>query len=250
MTLSFFLEIVLLFGGGSARAEVQEMVYDLVLGENTVGRRRVTVRYLPSDGGEVRVLESYTELSVPLGRKSFLFVQRLSGMGATGPSGFVATSREMGEPHEVQLTERLSGWQVSLAEDGKIARWDLKKGSFDATSLTLVDPESATELLSSLDRLRVLSAETGKVVDGALKSLGSGTVEVAGTPVTVARWSWQLPVGAVELAYGPTGHLVRYNLLVGGRNVEATLREVPAPRTFGDNLDTPLMGPGIEGVEL
>ena len=76
MTLSLFLGSALFLGGGSAWAETQEMVYDLVLGEESVGRRRVTVRYLPSDGGEVRVLESYTELSVPLGRKSFLFVQR------------------------------------------------------------------------------------------------------------------------------------------------------------------------------
>ncbi len=250
MTFSLFLGSALFLGGGSAWGETQQMVYDLVLGEASVGRRRVTVRYLPSDGGEVRVLESYTELSVPLGRKSFLFVQRLSGMGAAGPSGFVATSREMGKPHEVQLTERLDGWQVSLAEDGKIARWDVEKGSFDATSLTLVDPESATEVLSSHARLRVLSAETGKVVEGTLKSLGPAKVVVAGTPVTVARWSWQLPGGAVELAYGPTGHLVSYNLRVGGRNVEATLREVPAPRTFGDNLATPLMGPGIESTEL
>ena len=250
MTLSLLLGCALFLGGGSAWGETQEMVYDLVLGEAPVGRRRVTVRYLPSDGGEVRVLESYTELSVPLGRKSFLFVQRLSGMGAPGPSGFVATSREMGKPHEVQLTERLDTWQVSLAEDGRIARWDVEAESFDATSLTLVDPESATDVLSSHDRLRVLSAETGKVVEGALQSLGPASVLVAGTPVKVERWSWQLPGGGVELAYGPTGHLVAYNLLVGGRNVEATLRAVPAPRTFGDNLSTPLMGPGIEATEL
>jgi len=250
--VSMILSLLICFASlsGVAFGETQEMVYDLILSGDSVGRRRVTVRYLPGKAGEVRVIESYTELSVPLGKRSFGFVQRLSGMGAPGAAGFVATTREMGKPYEVQLTERLDGWRVSLTENQRLAHWNLEKGAFDATSLTLVDPEAATEVLSDRSTLRVLSAETGKVVEGKLVALGAGSVAVAGTSVPVSRWAWELPSGRVELAYGPEGHLVAYNLLVGGKVVQARLQQVPEARSFGDNLDTPIMGPGIEATEL
>jgi hypothetical protein len=233
-----------------AHAETRELIYDMVLDGSSVGRRRVTLRYLPGEHGEIRMVESYTEFSILLGSKPFTFVQRLSGMGAVGPSGFVSSMREGGRPEEVQLTERLDGWRVSLAARGRLKSWDLPAGSFDATSLTLVDPDAAVEVISSGATLRVLSAETGNIVEGQIESLGSGTVSIAGQKMNVTRWRWVLPVGAVDLSYGPAGHLLAYTVLVAGKTMEVQLQAVPEPRTFGDTLEAPVIGPGVDVTEL
>jgi len=233
-----------------AHAETRELIYDMVLDGSSVGRRRVTLRYLPGEHGEIRMVESYTEFSVLLGRRPFTFVQRLSGMGAPGPSGFVSSMREGGRPEEVQLTERLDGWRISLASQGRLKSWDLPAGSFEATSLTLVDPDAAVEVVSSATTLRVLSAETGNVIEGPIEPLGAATLKIAGQPLNVTRWKWTLPVGPVELSYGPAGHLVAYTVLVAGKTVEVQLQAVPEARTFGDTLEEPLIGPGVDITEL
>ncbi|MEE2750897.1 MAG: hypothetical protein VX519_05670 [Myxococcota bacterium] len=241
---------ILLVSEPAAHAETRELIYDMVLDGASVGRRRVTLRYLPAEHGEIRMLESYTEFSVLLGRKPFTFVQRLSGMGAVGPSGFVSSMREGGRPEEVQLTERLDGWRITLASNGRLKSWDLPTGAFDATSLTLVDPDAAVELVSSASILRVLSAETGNVIEGPIESIGASTLKIAGQQMNVTRWRWTLPVGPVELSYGPAGHLVAYTVLVAGKTVEVQLQAVPEPRTYGDTLEVPLIGPGVDITEL
>jgi len=241
---------MLLVSEPAAHAETRELIYDMVLDGASVGRRRVTLRYLPGEHGEIRMVESYTEFSVLLGRKPFTFVQRLSGMGALGPSGFVSSMREGGRPEEVQLTERLDGWRVSLASNGRLKSWDLPTAAFDATSLTLVDPDAAVELVSTASMLRVLSAETGNVIEGPIESIGAGTLKIAGQEMNVTRWRWTLPVGPVELSYGPAGHLVAYTVLVAGKTVEVQLQAVPEARTYGDTLEVPLIGSGVDITEL
>ena len=146
--------------------EVEELTYQLTVAGQPVGRRTVTVRYLQEENREVRLLESYTELSFAAGKDGVTFTQRLGGQGRSPAGTFNATTATDGEVSEVHAVRRSEGWTVTTVAPERLATEAYSHRDVDASSLTLIDP-GAAGYLSGRTRLRVLAAETGEVLDGS-----------------------------------------------------------------------------------
>jgi hypothetical protein len=207
------------------------------------------IRFMPSEYGERRFIESWTEFQIQIARTPFVYKQRLSGLGKSRPMGFSAAMAEGGHLREVQVVSQPEYWQVTHAEYGRTWSMTVPKDSFDATSLTLVDP-GAKGFLDDLLRLRVLSAETGQVIEGSLSRKGERPVVLGGKQVMASHYTWQLDSGAIELAYGEGGYLLRYTVSVAGQTLVATLDALPAPRTYEEDMPTSLVSGVIEEEAL
>jgi hypothetical protein len=226
--------------------EVETYTWNLVLAGQPVGQRELTVKYRSDGLAEVRVLETWTELAVSLGKESFRWTQRMSGLGGTG---FASVSSEDGWVREVQAVKKMQGWTVTVAEDGQARVYYLDRQAFDLTSLDLLDPGQG-DRLEGRSYLRVLAAETGGVLAGPVASLGPTEVSIDGVAVSGTAYRWDLPDGPVELVYGADGHLLRYAMRVGPVTVSAILENVPAPRSFQEELTGPWIGPAVQESEL
>ena len=230
-------------------AEIERYSWDLALEGQSVGSRTLTVKYRSDGVDEVRVLESWTELAVPLGRDSFTWTQRLSGLSRSGSGTFASVQREDDWLREVQAVKKVQGWTVTVAEAGEARIYNLSREAFDLTSLDLLDPGQG-DRLQGRGHLRMLAAETGTVLSGPLEPLGPVEVTIDGVVVTGAGYRWTTPDGPVEMVYGAEGHLLRYALRVGVVTVSATLSEVPEARRFEEELQVPLMGPAVQEEAL
>jgi hypothetical protein len=230
-------------------AEIERYAWDLALAGQAVGSRELTVKYRSDGVAEIRVLESWTELTVPLGRDDFTWTQRMSGLTRSGSGTFASVQSDDGWLREVQAVKKLQGWTVTVAEDGQARVYNLDRDAFDLTSLDLLDPGQG-DRLKGRSELRVLAAETGTVIAGPLESLGATSVRIDGKAVAGTGYRWTTPDGPVELVYGPDGHLLRYALRVGVVTVSATLADPPEARRFEEELAGPLIGPAVQEEAL
>jgi len=225
-------------------AEVERYTWDLALEGETIGTRQLTVKYRSDGVAEVRVLESWTELALSLGRDDFTWTQRLSGLSRSGSGTFASANDQDGWLREVQAVKKLSGWTVTVAEDGQARVYHLDRDAFDLTSLDLLDPGQG-DRLQGRTSLRVLTAETGTVLTGPLEPLGPTPVVIDGVSVAGTGYLWTTPDGPMELVYGPEGHLLRYALRIGVVVVSATLADPPQARRYEEELSGPLVGPAV-----
>ncbi|MEC7239831.1 MAG: DUF6134 family protein [Myxococcota bacterium] len=236
-------------GLGEAHAETQELRYTLASNGQEVGHRDLKIRFLPGEYGEKRFIESWTEFKLPLARRSFHYKQRLNGLAKSGPMGFRASMSEDGHLREVQVVHQPEQWMVTHAELGRSWVLPVDSEAFDATSITLVDPGSHGFLNDRLS-LRVLSAETGKVVEGRLVHQGSQSVAIAGQAVEAQHYLWELESGSIHLAYDSAGYLIRYTLQIAGQELTATLDALPAERSFEEDMPMMLFTEDIQEEAL
>jgi len=216
--------------------EVEALTYQLTLNGAPVGERTVTVRYFRESGREVRLLESYTDLTVTLGKSTIMFQQRMGGQGGEPAGTFTSSVLQSDGPQEVQAVRRDAGWWVTVLQPKRKAEQMYTHREVDVTSLTLVDP-GAVGFLSGKTQLRVLAAETGTVLDGPLRAGGETTLTLGGERVDGEVWLWTPSAVPVELVYGEEGHLLRYTMQVAGATVEALLTAAPEARTYGETLE-------------
>jgi hypothetical protein len=245
-TMRFLFSLLFTFLSlGSAHAETQNLRYTLSIDDQAVGHRSLKIRYIPGAYGEKRFIESWTEFEIQIARTPFAYKQRLSGLAKSKPTGFSAVMAEGSFLREVQLVRQPEHWSVAHAERGRTWTLSIAPAEFDATSLTLVDP-GAKGFLDNLLRLRVLSAETGKVIQGGLSNQGQSMLSIAGKQITAQHYLWRLDSGDIELAYAETGHLLRYTMSVSGKTLTGTLDTLPPTRTFEEDMPTSLVDGPIE----
>jgi hypothetical protein len=118
--------------------------------------------------------------------------------------------------------------------------WTLEPSAVDLTSAELFDQERALRTLSSVSKLKLLSTETGSILEGPVQALGPATMAVGPDEVEVLRFRFDPPEGTMTLAYTHDGWLVAYDYQVLGMFVGARLDRLPPQRTFGTVLDAPL----------
>ena len=229
--------------------EVEHYSWDLAFGGQSVGQRDLTVKYRSDGVAEIGVLESWTELAVSLGKDEFTWTQRLSGVSRAGSASFASSGDEDGWLREVQAVKKLQGWTVSIAEADEARVYQLERQAFDLTSLDLVDPGQG-DRLQGRSHLRVLTAETGEVLEGPLASKGPVQVPIDGKAVHGTAYLWTLPEGPVELVYGVDGHLLRYLMRVGPITVSATLTAAPQARSYAEDMAAPLIGSSVQESAL
>jgi len=250
ISMRFLLSAFLCFLGlAEASAETQTLRYTLSYKGEDVGHRDLKIRFIPGAYGEKRFIESWTEFQIELARTPFAYKQRLSGLAKSRPAGFSASMAEGNHLREVQAVGQPEHWMVTHAEYGRTWSLPVEKNDFDATSLTLVDP-GAKGFLDDLLRLRVLSAETGQIIEGGVSNQGQSSVQIGGQQVMAQHYSWRLDSGAIELAYAESGHLLRYTVSVAGQTLVATLDNLPPPRSFEEDMPASLMGGTIEEEAL
>ena len=100
-----------------ALAGEQRLTYDLSLDGSRVGTRELTVRYLQTGNGEIRILESYTDLHVNIAGTAHTFKSRSTAKAGGTPS-FSSSIEQDGHLAEIQgrqLSDRR--WTVDTAED-------------------------------------------------------------------------------------------------------------------------------------
>lgn len=235
--LSLFLYVLALcalaFGGE------QTLTYDLTMDGKHIGQRELTLRYIQTSTGEVRILETYTELNASAAGQTWTLKNRAT-LKAGGTPGFTSNIEENGKLREVQgrmLPDRR--WLVTVTEGGKTQTWTLRASEINLSSLDLLDPSRHALLLDNRTA-NVLVAETGGVLPGPVEDLGEGTLTIGGEEVPVHRAAWTPETGRMELAWSMDGLLLSYETQVLGRKLKAQVTEVPPPPTFG-TVETPAL---------
>lgn len=233
------------------QTDAQALLYDLRVGGQLVGTREVTLRYLRTEAGDVRVIESYTDFEVALPTGPFRFRNRASARVSNRDASFTSAVDENGHGREIQARQRGGGaWKVTVIEDGAVRQATLEPGQVDLCSLELLDPVRRAEL-TGRPRAEVLAAETGTLMDGAVAEVGEGTVTVNGEVVPVQRWTWTPAAGPIELSWSLDGLLVSYTSQWMGKELRASLRELPTARSFGDIGEIPaVIEAGVAEQEL
>ncbi|MFN7147060.1 MAG: hypothetical protein ACK4YP_25045, partial [Myxococcota bacterium] len=189
---------VALLGAPAARAgdapPPQKIVYDLALDGQPIGTRELTIRYLPREDGERRVLEAYTVATVA-GQK---LVARSSGQSSARGATFTTSVDQGGALSQIQGIELPGGgWRVIVADAAGVKESTLGKAEARLTTLDLLDP-GRTALLQGGGDLTLLLVETGDVLAGSLDAGTVGTTKVAGQKVQVTRYTATGPLGAAK----------------------------------------------------
>jgi hypothetical protein len=226
----------------TARAEDQPLTYRLLSDDRPIGSREATLSYLPGPNGEIRMLKAWTTLVLPMPKEAYQVKQRL-GARLDGDRSFTVSLSALDEVREIQGRQELDGtWTVSLANARGAKTWSLAADAIDLSSPELLDPERALATLRACDRLRLLSAETGGILEGPVEALAPSTLPVADQDVPVEVFRFSPPEGTMTLAYSQEGWLVAYDYQVLGKLVGARLERLPPARSFDTAIDAPLTG--------
>lgn len=232
----------------AADAVSHQLVYDLAVGGQPIGRRTLTVKLLAEDGSRRRVIESWTEIDGAVGPIRVRYRQRLTAHAVgDNPASFHAAIEENGVPKEVQARVTGGGWMVTVLGAGRNRTSELPASAVDLSTADLIDPESAWSL-DRFQNIRLLVAETGEVQEGPVKTLGTSEVKVAGKPVPVIGYEWDSPEGKSRFYYSDDGYLVRYEMRLLGLVAAGTL--ATAPPGGIDDFPVALGRAAVEVIDL
>ncbi|MFH1466723.1 MAG: hypothetical protein ABIO70_20220 [Pseudomonadota bacterium] len=236
------LAAALLLVSAAARAEDQPLTYRLLSDDRPIGSRETALTYLPGPSGEIRMLKAWTTLVLPTPREAMQVKQRL-GARFGGDRSFSVSLSTNGQVREIQGRQEPDGtWTISIADAQGAKTWSLESSAVDLSSPELLDPERALSTLRASDHLRLLSAETGAILEGPVEALPPRTVAVADRDLPVEVFRFSPPEGSMTLAYSQEGWLVAYDYQILGKLVGARLEKLPPPRSFDTALDAPLTG--------
>jgi hypothetical protein len=208
------------------------LVWDLSVRGAPVGSREVAVRYLESDGGASRILESFTDINGTIGPMKVRWRQRMTAhIDAREPASFHSVIDQNGAILEVQGRWTPAEWQVTTTTNGRSRTTGMPLARIDLSTADLMDPYTTLPLSHYTDPTgtgaRILSAETGEVLLGPVQSLGISEVKVKNQTIQVSGYAWTNPQGRSEFYYSADGFLVRYRTQLLGVELEATLRDPP-----------------------
>ncbi len=226
---------------------VQELTWDVLYEGQKVGERTATIKYVPDQDGTRRIIESTTTIDATAKGIPYTFEQRLTAHAGNTPASFHSVVKDNGAPREIQGRYTPVGWTVSVVERGRTRSWDLAATKVNLSSADLLDPETRVPL-TALQSAQLMSVETGEVITGDVKNLGTSEVDVGGTPMAVNGVAWESSTGPSTFYYTSDGVLVRYEIDVMGKSLVATLREAPPPGV--DDRPVPTGASGITEVEL
>jgi len=213
-----------------------------------VGYREVTVHW---DDADTRVFEAWTTLS---GRRlkgadrRLRYAQRVTANSHEGrPASFHSTWERREGTHDIQARRTGTTWKVTVAEGDDARTHTLPHTRVDLSSIDLLDPASERTLLGRT-HARVLLAESGKIEEGPVRSLGRQELEVGGEILQVDAVEWATSQGVYRFWYATNGWLVRWEAPLFGLPVTAELRG-EAPRS-ADEFPVAVNPAAIEVVDL
>ena len=222
-----WLMLILWFGVAYAGVESQTFIWDLKVENQRVGSRKLVLKDMEGKYKR-RVIESWTEINAQNLGSQFTFQQRLTGHIMGGPASFHAVIEASGRPREIQGRRSGLGWQVSVVEKGRARSWELAADQVDLSSVDLFNPDSPVHL-TRLSHARILSAETGAILEGKLTPLGASRIYIDGEPVVVRGFQLKSESTDASFFFDSEGVLVRYQTFLVGLSLSGTLR-TPPPR--------------------
>jgi len=215
----------------------QQLIFDLVSNGAVIGRREVTVRYLPAvDAGSIpsRIIESWTELDAQENNWDLNLRHRSTAHVSHDNSSFTSSISIDGKVSEVQGQLLPDGrWQMYKNGPKGERRWDLRRTEVNLSSLDLFDPKRSALFTKERARVRMLSVETGEVLLGPIIDMGEEMIEVNNRQVQVHRYAW-VPEGArFEMAWSEDGLLLDWSVERRGQRLDANIRELPTEQIYG-----------------
>jgi hypothetical protein len=246
--MSLFLAL-LSFATASA-AEERELTWAVTLDGKPVGQRSMTVKFLETkDGEKRRVIEAWTEIDATVLGLDYKLRERLTAHCGREPAAFHAVTDLSGNASEVQARRPSTAWIVTVNLAGREFTKEYAAASIDLSTADLLDPDSRVPI-SAFDTAKVLTAETGDILEGKVARLGPDEVDVAGTKVGVDGYSWTPTSGpgATKLWYTVDGWLVRYEISALGKTLVGTL--TTPPPVSEDVAPIEESGSGIEEINL
>jgi len=220
--------LFLLVGGANAEDSVSQMTWDLAVGETIVGTRTLTIKEYNNTNPRRRMLQGWTEIDAAHMGTRFTYKQRLTAHASGGPASFQAVIEQSGQPREIQGRRMGGGWQVNITEGTKTRSWSLDSSQVDLSTVDLADPQSSVPI-SRLNSARLLSAETGLILEGDIMPMGASTLNVDGKSVAVQGYRLSSDEAKATFYYTPEGVLVRYETYLVGLSISGTLRNAPPP---------------------
>jgi hypothetical protein len=239
----------LVLGAGVALAGPEHhLTWVLSVRGQVVGSRELTVRYLESDGGTSRALESYTDIDGTVGPLKVRWRQRLSAhIDAREPASFTSVVDQGGQIMEVQGRWTPSHWAISTTAGGRTRNRDQQLATIDLSTADLMDPYTLLPL-AHFRQARVLSAETGEVLVGPVESLGVSEIKVKNQAIQVTGYAWTSTTGRSEFYYSADGYLVKYKTQLVGVELEAILKDPPPGGV--DDFPVATARPKVEVIDL
>ena len=228
-------------------ADPVSLTWDLSINNKAVGTRTLTMRTDESQLGELRTLQAYTEVDASVFGISFAYKQRLTANADIGPASFISVIDQGGTISQVQGRKAALGWIMTVATAGRSRTYDIATGDVDLSTADLLDPQSRVPL-SRFERARVLSAETGEVLEGPVEPLGPSEIRIDGQDVPVEGYTWTTDQGAGTFWYTSEGWLVRFESRILGQRLSGTLSDPPPAGQ--DDAPVDLFGPGLQATEL
>ncbi len=206
-----------------------KLTYDLAINGQPIGTRTVTIRYLPREDGERRVVEAYTDVTVA-GQH---LVCRSSGQSSARGANFTSSVSQNGAISEVQgIALPTGGWRVTVADSSGVRESTLSATEARLSSLDLLDP-GRTALLAGGGDLALVLVETGEVLRGTLGAGQAGTTKIGGQKANVTRYTVVGAPGTARFDIDENGLLLNSELLWLGGTVSAVVRSLPPPRSYG-----------------
>ena len=208
-------------------AEVeQELVWGVTVGGKPAGEHTLKIKYIPSaDGSVKRILESYAEYvgatAPPIAMK-----RRVTGHAGLEPATLHSVLNDNGEAREIQAAIDEGNWRITLTEEGKSTEYELAFSRVDMSDLDLFDPASAVPL-GRYHLAKILSIETGDVMEGEVVRMGNSELDIGGVKVLVDEYIWSAPSVKWSLFYTPDGFLVRYERSKEGVDIIGQLLKPP-----------------------
>lgn len=242
------LALLALLSTALALPAPQTLTWNLTIQGQPVGTRTATVKYFESSGASpLRMVESWTEVDGTVGPVRVQYKQRLTAHAENDAASFQSVVDQNGTPREVQGRLSGAGWKVIVAEGGRQRTYDLDYGKIQLSTADLLDPDSRVQL-GAYSTVRLLSAETGDIYEGTVKSLGPKDVKIGEQFIPTQAWSWTGPQGDSEFYWTEEGYLVRYKMRLLGIVLEGTLTK--APPGGSDEFPVSFGRPAVEVIDL
>lgn len=230
-----------------AEPEVHRLTWSLRVEGAEVGKR-TAVYTVEREGDDVRrSIEAHTKLTAKVGSLSWSWEQKLTAHGAVGPDAFRSVILEDGAPREVQGRWSPTAWTLAQGDARSVRTYEAAPYRIDLSTADLIDPY-ASRTLGRFATIKVLSAETGEVIEGTVEPLGPTTVRVGATDVNVQGWAWNASIGRSQFWYDEDGWLVKYETTILGRKVEGVLLQPPP--SSPDAFVAPPMSQGVQSEDL
>lgn len=243
MFFVFVILFSLLEGVSLASDGSQSFSYDLIANGKTIGKREITVRYMPAsefypDGS--RVIESWTEIDVSVAGLKQSYRNRATTHISKSKSNFISSISLNDDLLEIQGRQLSSGrWIVhEITKDGKRST-EYRFSEFQNYSLSLFDAEQIRNW-PTVSGFNMLMIESGDLWLGNWSEGQEKEITVENNLIIGNELIYQSDKGTMTTVFSSDGVLLQWSTVILGINVEGKITHEPEAPDFGaiDGLPT------------